>query len=108
MSDNNAPHARSTKVMSELTEGTTVPYHGLDSLLLAMGPLHPGTTGMFANREVIHHLPANDFHPWAVHNLCWDDEANRFVFGSGDYCAEIETALEMFKARTGLKHLARR
>jgi hypothetical protein len=98
-------HDASTMVMRELTVGTTVPYHGLDSLLLAIGPLHEGTEGMFANAEVIHHLPANDFHPWAVHNLCWDDEYNRFVFGSGDYCEDVETAVEMFKGRAGVKHL---
>jgi hypothetical protein len=98
-------HDQSTMVMRELTVGTTVPFQGLDSLLLAMGPLRPGTEGMFANREVIHHLPANDYHPWAVHNLCFDDEVNRFAFGSGDYCADIQTALEIFLRRAGLEHI---
>lgn len=92
-------HDRSTMVMRELREGQTVPYHGVDSLLIAMGPIDPGTEGMFANAEVIHHLPTNDFHPWAVHNLCFDDESNRFVYGSGDYCQTIEEALSAFGRR---------
>jgi hypothetical protein len=100
-------HARSTTEMEKVRQGTILPSDRGETVIIKAGRLHPDGDGSFAWRVVVHTLPGNDLHPFAVHDLHYDDEASStgrrpWVFGSGAYCQTIEDALAAFHARAGV------
>jgi hypothetical protein len=96
-------HPESTQHMQGVRAGSVLPDVDGPAVILKAGKLHPDADGTYAWRVVVHTVPGNTLHPFAVSDLHYDDETasgRPWVFGFGSAYATPEAALDAFKART--------
>lgn len=101
-------HPRSHNKIKRLEVGDRFSTPGLHgATVLAKGPVHPDEEGSYAWAYVLHTNPGNDYHPFAVHAVAYNDDQNLWQSAGGDYCPDLTTGLEVFEARTGTKERRR-
>lgn len=105
-------HAHSTRMLEQLKVTDRFSTPGIyGAQVLAKGPVHPDGEGSYAWAYVLHTNPGNDYHPFAVRPLHYNDDSDTsyagWQGGGGDYCRDLTTGLEVFEARTGTKERRR-
>jgi len=96
-------HPHSTKKMNQLKVNELILTSSGHVMILAKGPVIPDGEGCYASATVIHTNPCNDYHPFTVHVLIYNDDQDLWMLSAGDYCRDLTTALEIFETRTGTK-----
>jgi hypothetical protein len=96
-----ADHFRSTAEVEALHPGSTLPFVGGTTRVLALGPVHAGTVGSYAWRVVLHCFGEIGGEPFAVHTVHYDDETDHepWRFNNGDYRRALADACDAFNDR---------